>query len=82
VTYYWYRFADQPAIRYWNMTTEDREALQTRVELLHRHWHHDREYLPEPTVGQLANLDPALLVHPPPGLEIGYVPIATRQELR
>jgi hypothetical protein len=82
VTYYWYRFADQPAIRYWNMTSEDRDALQTRVELLHRHWHHDREYLPEPTVGQLANLDPALLVDPPPGLEIGYVPIATRQELR
>lgn len=28
-----------------------------------------------------AELDPAQLVHPPKGLEIGYVPIATRQEL-
>jgi hypothetical protein len=30
-------------------------------------------------VGTLADLDPALLVTPPPGLEIGYVPIVTRQ---
>jgi len=28
---------------------------------------------------KLADLDPALLVTPPPGLEAGYVPIVTRQ---
>jgi hypothetical protein len=28
----------------------------------------------------LAALDPALFVTPPPGLEVGYVPIVTRQE--
>jgi len=56
-----------------------REALQTRVEMLHRHWTRDREYLPPPTVGTLANIDPALIVTPPPGLEAGYVPIVTRQ---
>jgi len=27
----------------------------------------------------LAELDPALIVTPPPGLEVGYVPIVTRQ---
>jgi hypothetical protein len=30
-------------------------------------------------MGKLAELDPALIVTPPPGLEAGYVPIATRQ---
>jgi hypothetical protein len=32
-------------------------------------------------VGALAKLDPAQIVQPPKGFEIGYVPIATRQEL-
>jgi hypothetical protein len=79
VTYYWYRFADQPALLNADLTSDEREALQKRVELLHRNWTKDREYLPPPQVGKLAQLDPALLVTPPKGLEIGYVPIATRQ---
>ena len=33
------------------------------------------------TIDKLANLDPAQIVTPPKGFEIGYVPIATRQEL-
>jgi hypothetical protein len=79
VTYYWYRFADQPALLNADLTDAEREALQKRVELLHRHWTKDREYLPPPTVGTLAELDPGVLVTPPKGLEIGYVPIVTRQ---
>ncbi|MFN7021651.1 MAG: sialate O-acetylesterase [Phycisphaerales bacterium] len=81
VTYYWYRFADQPALLNADLSPEDRESIQARVELLHRHWTIDRDYLAPPTVGRLAELDPALIVQPPRGLEIGYVPIATRQEL-
>ena len=80
VTYYWYRFADQPALLNADMTAEEREALQARVEKLHRAWTKDRDYLAPPTVGKLADLDPAQLVTPPKGLEVGYVPIATRQE--
>jgi len=79
VTYYWYRFADQPAILNADMTDDEREQLQSRVEKLHQHWTKDREYLPPPTVGRLADLDPALVVMPPKGFEAGYVPIATRQ---
>lgn len=79
VTYSWYRFADQPALLNADLTADEREALQKRVELLHRNWTRDREYLPPPTVGKLADLDPAVLVTPPKGLEIGYVPIVTRQ---
>ena len=56
--------------------------MQARVEKLHRAWTKDREYLKPPTVGTLADLDPAQLVTPPKGFEIGYVPIATRQEMQ
>ncbi len=52
------------------------------MELLHRHWKKDREYLPAPTVGALADLDPAVLVSPPQWLEVGYVPIVTRQGVK
>jgi hypothetical protein len=82
VTYYWYRFADQPALLNADLTAAEREALQKRVEMLHRKWTKGREYLPPPTVGKLAELDPAVLVTPPKGLEIGYVPIVTRQGVK
>jgi hypothetical protein len=79
VTYYWYRFADQPALLNADLTAAEREMLQKRVEMLHKNWTKERDYLPPPTVGKLADLDPAVLVTPPKGLEIGYVPIVTRQ---
>jgi hypothetical protein len=79
VTYYWYRFADQPALLNADLTDAERESLQKRVEKLHQNWKKDRDYLPPPTVGKLADLDPALIVTPPKGLEVGYVPIVTRQ---
>jgi len=81
VTYYWYRFADQPALLNADLTKEEREKMQAKVEKLHRAWTKNRDYLAPPTVGNLADLDPAQLVTPPKGFEIGYVPIATRQEL-
>ena len=76
-----FRFADQPALLNADLTKEERERMQAKVEKLHRAWTKDRDYLAPPTVGTLADLDPALLVTPPKGFEIGYVPIATRQEL-
>jgi len=79
VTYHWYRFADQPAILNADLTDKEREAMQLRVEKLHKSWTKEKEYLPAPTIGKLADLDPALVVTPPKGFEIGYVPIATKQ---
>ena len=79
LTYYWYRFADQPAMLNADLTDEERETVQARAEEIHRHWKKDREYLPPPTIGKLAEVDPASIVTPPPGLEVGYVPIVTRQ---
>lgn len=81
VTYYWYRFADQPALLNADLTHAERERMQARVEKLHRAWAKNRDYLAPPAVGGLASIDPALIVKPPKGLEVGYVPIATRQEL-
>ena len=79
LTYYWYRFADQPALLHADLSKSEREVLQKRVEKIHSLWTKEREYLPPPAVGKLANLDPALLVVPPQGMEVGYVPIVTRQ---
>ena len=82
VTYYWYRFADQPALLNADLSKEEREELQRRVELLHKSWTRDREYLPPPMTGKLAEIDPALIVTPPKGLEVGYVPIVTEQGIK
>ncbi len=79
ITYHWYRFADQPSMLNADMTDAERESPQQRVEMLHQNWDKNQEYLAPPSAGSLAALDPALIVTPPEGLEIGYVPIATRQ---
>ena len=79
VTYYWYRFADQPAIMKAGLTPAERETLQTNVVKIHSAWTNGGTYLAPPTMGTLCDVDPALLVTPPPGLEVGYVPIATNQ---
>jgi hypothetical protein len=50
------------------------------VEKLHANWPTDRDYMAPPTRGKLVSLDPALLVTPPTGMEVGYVPIVTGQE--
>ena len=81
VTYYWYRFADQPAMLNADLSDAEREQVQARVEKLHRAWTKDRNYLTPPDADALAHIDPALILTPPKGFEIGYVPIATRQEL-
>lgn len=80
VTYYWYRFVDQPAVIHANLPDDIRTKLQQRVELIHANWRHTDEYLAPPSIGRVATIDPAAIIEPPPGLEIGYVPIVTRQE--
>jgi hypothetical protein len=79
VTYSWYRFTDQPSFQQYRWSEEKKAALQAFVEKIHAHWLIDRDYMPPPTHGALVTLDPALLVTPPQGLEVGYVPIVTRQ---
>ena len=80
VTYHWYRFVDQPAIVHANLPDSVRDEMQARVELIHANWSEQDEYMAPPTVGNLATVDPGAIVAPPAGMEIGYVPIVTRQE--
>jgi len=79
VTYSWYRFVDQPSFRQYSWNDEKKAKLQALVEKLHATWPVDRDYMPPPTRGTLVALDPGLLVTPPDGLGVGYVPIVTRQ---
>lgn len=81
VTYFWYRFVDQPSFQQYAWSAEKKAKLQAFVEKIHAAWPIDRDYMAPPRIGKLASLDPALLVTPPEGLEVGYVPIVTRQEL-
>jgi hypothetical protein len=82
VTFYWYRFIDQPAMVQADLPKSHLAIIQERVEKIHRAWSYTDEYMPAPTDGELAGLDPGLIVQPPSGYEIGYVPIVTRQEKR
>jgi len=80
VTYYWYRFVDQPTLQNADLSGLEKMRLQAVVEKIHGAWSMTQEYMPGPSRGTLAGLDPALIVQPPKGLEVGYVPIVTRQE--
>jgi hypothetical protein len=80
VTYAWYRFVDQPALQNLGLSDAQKAGLQAFVERLHAGWPITSDYMPPPTTGVLATLDPALLVKPPRDQAVGYVPIVTRQE--
>ena len=80
VTYYWYKFVDQPSLQGFGWSAADKAKIQARVELLHRNWSGAHEFMAPPSAGTLATLDAGLLVTPPSGLEVGYVPVVTRQE--
>lgn len=79
VTYAWYRFIDQPSFQQYAWGEHKKAKLQAFVEELHAAWPIDRDYMSPPSRGERVALDPALLVTPPPGLEVGYVPIVTGQ---
>jgi hypothetical protein len=79
VTYSWYRFIDQPSFQQYAWSEERKAKLQAFVEKLHASWPIDRDYMPPPSRGELVKLDPGLLVTPPKGMEVGYVPIVTGQ---
>ncbi len=79
VTYSWYRFVDQPALQDADLSATEKSRLQAAVEKIHAQWTADREYMPPPATGALATLDAAMIVTPPKGLDVGYVPIVTRQ---
>lgn len=80
VTYCWYRFVDQPSLQQFHWSKKDKARLQALVEKIQRQWVINRDYMAPPKEGGLVSLDPALIVQPPHGLEIGYVPIVIGQK--
>ncbi len=81
VTYVWYRFIDQPVFQQYNWSIDERNNFQALIEKMHANWTIDKEYLPPVSSGTLASFDERLIVTPPKGLEVGYVPIVVKQEL-
>ena len=81
VTYYWYKFIDQPVFRQYNWTTDERNELQSLVEQIHENWTIDQEYMHSIVEGELVSFDNNLIITPPTGFEYGYVPIVTRQSI-
>ena len=80
VTYRWYRFVDQPSFQQYAWSDAKKAKLQALVEKIHAAWPIDRDYMAPPSRGKLVSLDPALIVTPPSGLEVGFVPIVTQQQ--
>jgi hypothetical protein len=79
VTYHWYRFVDQPSFQQYAWSREKKAKLQALVEKLHAAWSIEHDYMAPLARGTLVALDSGLLVTPPKGLELGYVPIVTGQ---
>jgi len=61
------------------LTPAQKQFMQARVEKLHRMIGRGKSEWMKPrgaTKEGIAEVDPALLVTPPPGMEYGYVPVA------
>jgi hypothetical protein len=89
ISYRWYRFIDQPV--FWNMKREYPEFytdsyladLQMTMESMHRNWDGSVNLLERPadqTRLHLAEIDHGLILDPPAGKEVGWVPIVTQVE--
>jgi len=82
ITYFWYKFIDQPSLQQYSQVWSEamKADLQSIVEKIQAKWGVNQEYMPAPRDGKpLVKIDPALLVTPPKGMEVGYVPIVTQQ---
>ena len=79
VTYRWYKFVDQPSLQRFEMNAAEKAAIQGAIEKMQREWN-NFAMMKNPTSGTLVSFDEGLLVTPPKGLEIGYVPIVVEQK--
>lgn len=79
VFYRWYRFVDQPSLQSLNLTSKQKNILQSFIIKLHKKWQGNLSFMPASSRGALADVDTGILVTPPKGLEYGYVPIVVKQ---
>ena len=79
VTYRWYKFVDQPSLQRFEMNAAEKAGIQGAIEKMQKEWN-NFAMMKEPKVGSLVSFDEGLMVTPPKGLEIGYVPIVVKQK--
>lgn len=92
VDYRWYRFKDQPTFitlkkEFPDIYTADYlNALQEKIEHMHSNWQNNIDFLSRPASAKsydvnLVEIDNGLIMEPPAGKEIGWVPIAVSVEM-
>ena len=92
VDYRWYKFKDQPTFIQLKKefpdiyTDEYLESLQEKIEHIHANWQDSKDFLSRPSSAQsynvnLVEIDNGLILEPPAGKEIGWVPIAISVEM-
>ena len=79
VTYRWYKFVDQPSLQRFEMNAAEKAGIQGAIEKMQKEWN-NFAMMKDPTMGSLVSFDEGLMVTPPKGLEIGYVPIIVKQK--
>tara|TARA_Y100001936_G_C16061697_1_gene664477 strand:+ start:9 stop:2249 length:2241 start_codon:yes stop_codon:yes gene_type:complete len=89
ISYRWYRFKDQPVFQslmkdYPEIyTNEYLMELQNLIQRMHAVWGSSQLFLERPSTIEnfhLVEIDHGLLVEPPEGKEVGWVPIVTQVE--
>jgi len=79
VRYTWYRFVDQPAVAALDFSESQRAELQNLVERIHSEWGQQTTFIRPPSEGALVDVQRELLVEPPEGAEVGWVPVVISQ---
>lgn len=79
ITYRWFRFSDQPALRRLGLTATEKARLQNLAEDLQRQWNNSSPQAAASS-GELLSFDTNILLSPPNQYSVGYVPIVVRQQ--
>ena len=79
VRYTWYRFVDQPAIAALGLGESQKERLQDAAERIHAQWNQQAIFIEPPSEGTLVEVQGEVLVTPPKGAEVGWVPVVISQ---
>lgn len=81
--YRWYKFVEQPAFQRLSLTEAEKDWIQDRIVRLHNSMAATsplNQWLkPPPNLPPLVSIDESSIVTPPPGMEVGYVPIVVYQ---
>lgn len=79
VRYTWYRFVEQPAVVALDLDDAQKAGLQSLVEQIHRQWGPNAIFMMPPSEGDLARIQTEVIVAPPTGAEVGWVPVVISQ---